>query len=251
MHRFLICCLALTLVVCPGGCTSLKRTDTARTGREQLLLSNAIDQSLSKVNFDAFRGRAVYIEEKYLECIDKGYVAASVRHRVALAGGAIAAKPENADIIVEMRSGGVGTDFADSYLGTPAITLPGGMASIPEIKLISRSHQSGTAKIALAAYDAKSMQLLGEGGVSLSQSHDNNWAFMGVGPFQDGSVKSELSRGTSIHPGQSRRELPQDVVFQEPQTLPGQARYAGTEGQQGSGAPGAIRAVGETAPAGR
>lgn len=230
-----------------AGCTSLKRSDTARTGREQLLLSNAIDQSLSKVDFEAFRNRAVFVEDKYLDCVDKGYVTASIRHRIAQVGGTLAAKADAAEIVLELRSGGVGTDFADSYLGTPAITLPG-MASIPEIKLVSRSHQSGTAKIGMAAYDAKTMQLLGDGGVSLSQSHDNNWSVMGVGPYQDGSVRHELAQSTGRRPGQPWREISTQVAFQPAAPDTGKVRYAQDERQQGWRPPTATQASGE-APA--
>lgn len=203
-------CLALA-----AGCSSLKRSDTARTGREQLLLSNAIDQSLSKVDFEPFRGKSVLIEEKYLDCTDKGYVTASIRHRVARAGAHLVAKPEDADVILEMRSGGVGTDVAESFLGTPAIGMPG-MMSIPEVKLVSRSNQTAIAKIALAAYDARSMELLGEGGISLSQSTDNNWHFLGVGPFQEGTVRREVEKGVPARSGQTYHELPLQVAFDQP-----------------------------------
>ena len=55
-------------------------------------------------------GKKVLVEEKYLDSVDKGYVVSSVRHHVLHAGGQLATKPEEADIILEMRSGGIGTD---------------------------------------------------------------------------------------------------------------------------------------------
>ena len=91
-------CLLLVLVALGSGCANMKKTDTARTGKEQLLISNAVDQSLSKVNFEPFAGRAVYVEEKYLDCVDKGYVASSIRHRVSRAGGTLVSKVEDADV---------------------------------------------------------------------------------------------------------------------------------------------------------
>jgi len=59
------------LLICVG-CTSSKTTNTARTSREQLLISNAIDQSLAKVDCSALRGASVFIDDKYLDCVDKG-----------------------------------------------------------------------------------------------------------------------------------------------------------------------------------
>ena len=96
-RRVFVHCMVLMLA--SMGCSSMKRSDTARTGREQLLISNAVDQSLSKCDFTAFHGAKVYVEEKYLEGVDKGYVIGSIRHRLMLNGAQIAAKPEEADVV--------------------------------------------------------------------------------------------------------------------------------------------------------
>ena len=213
------------LILMLTGCANMKKTDTARTGKEQLLISNAVDQSLSKVNFEPFAGRNIYIEEKYLDCVDKGYVASSIRHRVARAGGTLVTKVDDADIYLELRSGGVGTDNADSYLGIPEIVLPG-MLTLPEVKFISRSNQTAVAKIGMAAYDAKSMNLLGEGGNTLSQSTDNNWFVMGAGPYQEGSVKRGVSRSTSWTPQHGQQELPTYVAFDAPADQPGRVKLS-------------------------
>lgn len=49
------------LLVCAGtvftlSCTSANSSNTARTATEQMLISNAVDHSLSKVDFQVFRG---------------------------------------------------------------------------------------------------------------------------------------------------------------------------------------------------
>lgn len=204
---------ALALVF--AGCTSTKTSSTARTGVEQLLISNAIDQSLDKIDFTAMRGQKILLEEKYIDCVDKAYVIGSMRHRISRAGGQLVAKAEEADVVLEIRSGGVGTDTSDAFVGIPEIALPG-MVTLPEVRLISRLHQSGTAKIALVAYDAKTMKELGDGGVSLSRSNDNNWYVLGVGPYQNGSIRSEISKSTSNPPQTAPNELPTQVAFSSP-----------------------------------
>lgn len=207
--------LLLVGVVNAVGCTSTNSSNTARTATEQMLISNAVDQSLSKVDFQAFGGRKVFVEEKYLDCADKSYVASSVRHRVLMQGGQLSAKPEEAEVILEVRSGAVGTNSSNSFLGIPQIQIPG-MFSTPEIKLINRVNQSGTAKIGLVAYDAKSHQVLGDGGVSLAKSADNNWYVFGIGPWQNGSVKKEIERGQPRHASQPWIEVPPLVAFAAP-----------------------------------
>ena len=204
-------CLILALLVV-SGCTTARQSNTARTAREQLLISNAVDQALAKVDFASFQGQRVLVEEKYLDCTDKGYVIGSVRHRLMLNGALIAAKPEESDVVMELRSGGVGTDDADSYLGIPQIVLPG-MLTIPEVKMVTRTRQSALAKIGLVAYDAKSHQVLGAGGVSSSQSDDNNLFVLGVGPFQSGSARRELNETTLRRTNQPVQPIPTTVAF--------------------------------------
>lgn len=212
MFHSLQAAVVVLVVALACGCTTARQSNTARTAREQLLISNAVDQALSKVDFAAFQGQKVLVEEKYLDCTDKGYVIGSIRHRLMMNGASIAAKPEEADVVMELRSGGVGTDDADSYLGIPQIVLPG-MLTIPEVKLVTRTRQSALAKIGMVAYDAKSHQLLGAGGVSSSMSDDNNLFVMGIGPFQSGSARRELKETTVALPNQPIQPVPTTVAF--------------------------------------
>lgn len=201
--------LGLMLLV---GCTTARQSNTARTAREQLLISNAVDQALSKIDFAAFQGSKVFVDDKYLECSDKGYVVGSIRHRLMVNGATIAAKLEEADVALEMRSGGVGTDNADSYVGMPQIVLPG-MLTLPEVKLITRTRQTALAKIGLVAFDTKSHELLGAGGVSSSEADDSNLFVFGVGPFQSGTAREELNSTTPRRMNQPNQPLPTTVAF--------------------------------------
>lgn len=203
-----------TLTAFSLGCSSMKRSDTARTGREQLLISNAIDQSLGKCDFAAFNGAKVFVDDKYLECVDKGYILSSLRHRLMLNGASLAVKPEDADVVIELRSGGVGTDNADAYVGIPEIVLPG-MLTLPEVRLWQKSRQSALAKIGILAYDTKNREMLGAGGVTAALSNDTNTFFMGLGPYQSGTAKSELERTTVRQDGQPNQNIPSMVAFRD------------------------------------
>lgn len=186
---------------------------------EQLLISNAIDQSLDKVDFAAMAGQSVYIEEKYLECTDQKYLVAALRHRLLHAGATVADSAEDATVALEVRSGGVGTDRYESFIGMPEIALPGPLpVALPEIRIFERSRQTGTAKIGIVAYDTKSKQPLGAGGHSLARSDDNNWYLLGIGPYQEGSVRSEVS--TSLERGGRSTPLPAQVALSSPPPRP-------------------------------
>lgn len=194
------------------GCASSKTSNTARTAKEQMLLSNAVDQSLDKVDFTPMYGQKVFVEEKYLDCVDKAYVIGSIRHRVMRAGGVLMPSIDEADVVMEARSGAVGTDSSESFLGTPEIALPG-MLTIPEIRLAERKTQYGYAKVGLVTYDAKTRKALGDGGLAMAESDDDNWTVFGVGPIQRGALKRDVGRARTKSNAMYRRQLPTTVAF--------------------------------------
>ncbi|RLS38442.1 MAG: hypothetical protein DWH81_10005 [Planctomycetota bacterium] len=203
----------ILLVSC--GCSSVKTTNTARSSVEQMLISNAVDQSLDKINFHPFAGHKVFLEEKYIDCVDKAYVIGSIRHRLLHVGCKLVDKVDDAEIVLEPRSGTVGTTNSDSYVGIPEITLPG-MMTLPEVRVATKTKQVGVAKIGIAAYDAKSRTSLGEGGVTLAQSDDTNISVFGIGPYQKGTIRNEVIHSTSGKAGITRDRLPVEVAFSTP-----------------------------------
>lgn len=187
----------LLLVGCLVGCATTRTSDTPRTGVEQLLISNAVDQALSKVDFSPLRGRSVLVQDKYFDGVDKNYVIGSIRHRVLETGARLVEKEEEADVVMEVRSGGVGTDSVSSFVGSPQFAVPLPLPlQVPEVRLIDTRTQIGSAKIALIAYDAKTRQALGAGGITMARSYDVNRFYFGAGPFNSGTVKEEVSAAT-------------------------------------------------------
>ncbi|MGC1272649.1 MAG: DUF6655 family protein [Planctomycetaceae bacterium] len=202
-----------------AGCASTKTSNTGRTAMEQMLISNAVDQSLDKIDFQPLAGRSVYLDVTYLECIDKNYVIAATRDRILQAGAKLTAKPEDAEVVVEARAGAVGTDQTESYIGIPEVAMPGPIPiAIPQIKMWSRTAQTGTAKIGLVAIEAGSRTILGQGGSTLARSDDNNTYLFGLGPYQSGSVRREVTHGLHKNP---RQTLPSTIAFTAP-PLPGE-----------------------------
>jgi hypothetical protein len=89
-NRLLSTCCPLLATLMLAGCATTKTSNTPRTATEQLLISDAIDRAMSNVKFEDFRGYRVFVDDKYLEGVDKGYLMASIRHRVLTGGGAMA-----------------------------------------------------------------------------------------------------------------------------------------------------------------
>jgi hypothetical protein len=220
IDRFLRPCVRTLLLLgfvatALAGCAQTKVTTTSRTGAEQLLISNSVDQALNKIDWTPLRDRSVYLDEKYIDCVDKAYIIGSVRHRIATAGGQLAAKPDESQVVLEIRSGGVGTDTSDTFVGVPGVTVPG-LFALPDVRFVAHQQQTGTAKLGLVAYDAKTMKVLGDGGVSLARSDNNNWYVLGTGPFQHGTIRKEITRATTGVGQFERTEVPELVTFRVP-----------------------------------
>ena len=214
-RRFCATTVAAALVMA-AGCSTMRTTHTQRTAKEQLLISNSVDQALDKIDFTPFANQPVFLEDKYLDGTDKNYVVASLRHRLLHAGAALMPKMEEAGIVVEVRSGGIGTDNEETFLGSPKmdVPVPAMPLSVPEVKVVSRNTQTATAKIGLVAYDAKTKQILGSGGVTLARSDDNNWYVFGAGPYQHGSIYKEYEQG--LVPAGKPGALPAQIAFEAP-----------------------------------
>jgi hypothetical protein len=189
---WLACLAALTC-----GCATTKESDTARTGIEQLLVSSAVDQALDKINLAPISGAKVYLEEKYLDCVDKNYVIVSLEERLLANGCTLIGKPEEADVVMHVSSGGVGTDRQEKFVGISEIPLPPpSPIALPQVTLLSRSRANGTAKLRVVAYDVKTRQPVIGGAAVLARSDFKSWKVMGAGPVESGSVPTDIAQAT-------------------------------------------------------
>ena len=193
-------CAIAILVATLCGCSSTRTSNTSRTATEQILLSAAIDRSLSNVSFDQLRNQRVFIDDKYLDSVDKAYLMGTLRHRTLAAGGMLAAGADDADVVLEARSGGIGTDTEESFVGIPSVGIPGMAISIPDIKLISRNTQLGSAKIGLIAYSPKTGAAVGLGGQSSALTKNDDMYVLGMGPYRSGEVRADREASIGYQP---------------------------------------------------
>ena len=75
----------VSLVAVPG-CGTVKTSGTVRTGTEQLLLTNAWDSALAKVDFRPLTGVPVYIDTTNVSAVDQGWVVSSLRQALLTQG---------------------------------------------------------------------------------------------------------------------------------------------------------------------
>lgn len=193
----------------------MKESDTARTGLEQLLISNAVDKSLAKVDFRPVSGAKVFLKTDLLDCVDKNYVLLSMRSKLLANHCSLVDKAEDAEIVMEVASGGVGTDRTEMVVGTPEIPL-GLMGSVPKVNFYERKKAMGTAKLAIIATDAKTKQPVINSGFALARSDHQHWSVMGSGPVLSGSVANQLKEHTGT--SESMMYLPSSPSNTQSQT---------------------------------
>jgi hypothetical protein len=190
----ILCALA---VLC-AGCGTTRRTDTSRTATEQLLLADAIDRSVSRIDFGLLAGKQIYLDNTYLgSAVDKEYITSTLRQHMLACGCVLKDKKDEADFVVEVRAGAVGTDRHDLLFGTPSTSVslgafspvPGAPpAQVPEIALAKRTDQIGVAKLAVFAYERATGVPVWQSGSDVVASKSRDLWVFGTGPYQRGNI---------------------------------------------------------------
>jgi hypothetical protein len=137
------------------GCYSSRQTDPPRTATEQLLISTAADHAVRDLDTDWIKGKKTFVEEKYFEAYDKGYVISSIRQHLAESGALLMPAADKAEVIVEIRSGALSINTSSMLIGIPTVTIPvpfSGPMQTPEIAFYKKDKENSIGKLALFAY---------------------------------------------------------------------------------------------------
>ncbi len=180
-----------------AGCGTVKQTGSARTATEQILLTNAWDDAIQKVDFEPLAGRPVYLDTVNLNGqVDQGWIISSLRQSLLSQGARLRPKPEEAEVIVEASVGAYGTDSYNWLVGVQQMTVPATVAglpsgTIPEIPLMKKTDQHAVAKLSLFAYERTSGELIWRSGTKLATSNAKDVYVGAVGPIQSGTIRPQ------------------------------------------------------------
>ncbi len=144
--------LPLIVLSLAGGCSTRRISHTPRSAIEQLLLSAAVDKAVLKFDLPGARGMKVFTDFTNLNCYDKEYVRAAIRARVAELGCLLAAGAEDADLTVEVASGGLGTEYKESVIGLPALPVPNSPVGTPEAPAYRQEERTGIVKLLILVH---------------------------------------------------------------------------------------------------
>ena len=181
-------------------------TTTQRLATEQLLISDAVDSAINRIDFSHLSGRSVFLDTTYLRpvrgigFVNSDYIISSLRQQLTAARCKIHDKREDAEIIVEPRVGALGTDGHEITYGIPqqqtgqiataaaALTSTPLIPALPELSFARLDAQQGIAKVMVFAYERESLRPVWQSGVAKSESSSRNSWWFGAGPFQKGTI---------------------------------------------------------------
>ena len=180
-----------------GGCATIRVTDPPRTATEQFLLAEAATRAVQQLSAAALRDRLVYIETSFFASIDKPLVIGELRSHLLLNGVRLAPSREQGQIVLEVRTHGVGIDRYDYLLGLPPVLIPAspglddigaGTLVTPELAFLKNIRQRSFASVAFVAYWADSGEVVASSGPFLGTAEREDWWFFGVGPRTTGDI---------------------------------------------------------------
>ncbi|MEX2671682.1 MAG: DUF6655 family protein [Phycisphaeraceae bacterium] len=192
---FAVC---LLLLIGLSACTTVRTTDPPQTATEQFLLSRAAERAVDQISADALRGRRVFVDDTYFPSSQQ-YMLAEIRAKLLQDGIRMTRVRDEAQIVVEVRTAGIGIDRYEFLLGVPAFALGAAAGATgtgtgdtaittPELALIKNTRQWGAASVAMVAYWSDTGEVVATSGPFIGRSFREDWWFFGAGPRSIGNI---------------------------------------------------------------
>lgn len=136
---------------------------------------------LDQVDIPQVRGKRVYVSEAYLDSYDSLYVVGSIRAALSENDALLVNSEDEAEIILEARSGALGIDFSSSLLGLPSVLviIPGaGSVELPTVALYQAKRSDSVTKLSFLAYEVDTGKRVYSGDVMAGKSKFHNYTFL-------------------------------------------------------------------------
>ena len=198
-HSVFLGCVAACLILTGSGCATIRVTDPPRSADEQFLLTTAATRAVAQLSTSALRDRKVWVDSAYFNAPEQAFVIGELRAKLLLGGVRLVPDRKEAQIIMEVRSGGVGINRKEYLLGLPSIPIPGvtsGTNSVtnalpfltPELAILKTTDQRGFAAVGFVAYWTDTGEVVTSSGPFIGRTiRSDRWLF-GTGPNTDGNV---------------------------------------------------------------
>lgn len=192
--RVLLCSTLLTISI---GCTEIRETAPDRTANEQLLISTAADRAIERLTFGLPANAQVLLRTAHFESYDETYVVGGVRQKLAREGARLVDSRDQADFIVELRSGALSINQRRDYIGFGGFEVPVPLSEAVQLPLASfyeENNQTGLAKLVATTYEAETQTFFYSSGPVFGISWIDKSTLLGVG-WRDTNVVPEKFEG--------------------------------------------------------
>jgi hypothetical protein len=187
------------LLLMMAGCATQRVTNPERTATEQFLLSKAVRDAVEPLSFEVLHGRRVYLDDRFFGAPEKVLVLGELRAKLLLSGVQLVPEAKGAEIVLEMRSEGVGIDRYDSIVGIPSVGAPSAATSAatsvpmigivtPELAIVKETKQISFASLAYVAYWADTGEVVATSGPSVGRAWRDDWWVLNFGPRTVGTI---------------------------------------------------------------
>jgi hypothetical protein len=202
----ILCGLGFLLWTQPG-CSSIRVTDPMETADQQFLESEATRLAINQISTDQLRDRKVFVDPTYLAIVQQSapplaftqtpqpylFLLAELRSKLLLSGARLVDRKEDAEIVVEARTGGISVNHLEMLIGLASITIPTeGVASVPfttpELAILKSTKQYGYASVAFVAYWRDTGEIAASSGPFVGRTAREDYWILGFGPNTVGNV---------------------------------------------------------------
>jgi hypothetical protein len=197
------CVPAIVLCLALAGCTTERITEPQETATEQLLISTAVDQAVSRLTVALPAGSRLFVDAQFVDMAPSDhlryprYLIGTVRDHLARQGFRLAEERGVADVVVELRSGAQSIDHDGFLIGLPSFPLPvplAGTATLPEVALYKRDRRTGIAKVALTLLNRADGSLAAPGELAFGRVDRTGWTAMLFFSWEDSDLPPVAQR---------------------------------------------------------
>lgn len=157
-----------------GGCAATAQiTNTPRSTIEQELLVRALDRAMAGIEIENLKGKTVTVDF-YGLTPDKDFAKEYFTAWLQAQRVRVVIDPRQAQLRLKAFASVLGVDQGQSFLGSPAFTVPIVGFGVPEIPIFRNIEHSGRAEIKLSMIDGETGDFVGETTPSVGKvQHDD------------------------------------------------------------------------------
>lgn len=178
--------ILLTLII--SSCATQTVTNTKRSAREELILSTSVDDALYDCGMILDDKAKVFLDVSNLkldDALEQSYLIGAIRSFIGSTGAIIVEKKEDSQIIFELYSGALATDYRTNLIGIPPMPVPvpfsAALLQTPKIALFEKDHQTASCKLLYNLVDTKSGEQIIFKDSVIGGSYYHSWSIMGFG----------------------------------------------------------------------